>query len=179
MKPDERSELTAHWMQAQSALQAYILSCVGKFADAEDILQQVALDVSASYEKYDSSRPFIPWAMQIAKRRIADFYRKNKTAACLFEEGDLELLADAHAKLSKQQPTSGEVADLLEVCLDRLPERSRKLIDLRYRDGMKPLEISKTTGRSSGAVRVALNKIRNALARCIESATEGGRARGA
>ena len=179
MKTDDRSQLTTLWMQAQSALQAYILSSVGKFADAEDILQQVALDVSASFEKYDPARPFIPWAMQIAKRRIADFYRKNSNAVCLFEEADLERLAEAHTKLSKRQGSSGEVSDLLEACLDRLPEKSRKLIDLRYRDGLKPMEIAQTTGRSSGAIRVALNKIRNALGRCIESTTERGRASGA
>ncbi|MBX2852394.1 MAG: sigma-70 family RNA polymerase sigma factor [Phycisphaeraceae bacterium] len=179
MNPDNRSQLTTHWMQAQSALQAYILSSVGNFADSEDILQQVALDVSASFERYDPGRPFIPWAMQIAKRRIADFYRKNKNAACLFEETDLELLAQAHARLSKNEGTSGEVADLLESCLDRLPEKSRRLVDLRYRDGLKPAEIAHTTGRSGGAIRVALNKIRNALGRCIRSGTERGHARGA
>ena len=179
MEPDERLQLTALWMQAQNVLRAYILSSVGKFADAEDILQQVALDISASFHKYDPNRPFVPWAMQIAKRRIADFYRKNKNAVCLFEEADRDLLAQAHAVQSKSHGAGGEVADRLESCLDRLPDKSRKLIDLRYRDGLKPAEIAQATGRSSGAIRVALNKIRNALGRCIESANEQGGTHGA
>ena len=73
MEPNEQSQLTSHWIHAQSSIHAFILSSVGKFADSEDILQQVALDVSASFKKYDSQRPFMPWAMQIAKRRIADY----------------------------------------------------------------------------------------------------------
>lgn len=179
MKPLDQSNLTTHWMNVQAALQAYILSSVGNFADSEDILQQVALDVAASFDSYNPDLPFLPWAMQIAKRRIVDYYRRSKRAPRLFEEDDLDRLAQAHAKLAKTQTSAGEAADLLELCLNRLPDKSRRLIDLRYRDGLKPAEIAKTTGRSSGAIRVALNKIRNALGRCIESARDRGRIHGA
>lgn len=179
MQPNEKTQLTSHWMQAQSAILAYILSGVGNFADAEDILQQVALDVSASFEKYDSGRPFIPWAMQIAKRRVVDFYRSRPNAVRLLDEVDLEHLAEAHQNLATTCAPSGEVTDRLELCLNKLPQKSRKLIDLRYRDGMKPAEIAQNTGRSSGAIRVALNKIRNALQRCIMDAMEGSPPNGA
>lgn len=179
MNPDDRSQLTPLWMEAQSALLAYILSSVGNFADAEDILQQVALDASKSFDGYDPERPFIPWAMRIAKRRIADFYRRGHSGVALLEETDLDLLAEAHGRLAHDRRAGGELADLLEVCIDKLPDKSRKLIQLRYRDGLKPAEIATTVGRSGGAIRVALSKIRSALGRCIEAASEGGQAHGA
>ncbi len=169
MDSKARSQLTRLWMESQSSLLAFILSGVGNFTDAEDILQQVAHDVSVYFSKYDSARPFIPWAMVIAKRRVADYYRRNKRSIRLFDVIDLELLSEAHLAFGDQDARSGEYADQLERCIERLPERSRKLIELRYHEDLKPSAIAKYLGRSPGSIRVALSKIRSVLGDCIRS----------
>jgi RNA polymerase sigma-70 factor (ECF subfamily) len=55
---------------------AYLRRLVGR-ADAEDVLQQVFLDVWRSRDRYDPSRPLEPWIIAIAHRRAVDHLRRE------------------------------------------------------------------------------------------------------
>ena len=66
---DQKSteQLARLWTQSQSVVSSYVLSLVRDFHLAEDILQQVAVILVREFEKYDPSRPFLPWALGFAK----------------------------------------------------------------------------------------------------------------
>ena len=51
---------------------------------------------------------------------------------------------------------------------EELKGRSRRVIDLRYRRGLKSLAIAEEMALSAGAVRMLLCRVREALRRCIE-----------
>lgn len=159
-------ELTRQWIEIQPILFAYIRTSVSNYADAEDLLQVVAQDIVAKYEGYDSSRPFIGWVLWLAKSRIIDHYRKQGRDKLVFGEEALSCLATASEKLPAEASWRQEA---LDECIQKLPAKSVQLLEMRYVDDMKPQEMSEALGTTSGTVRVALTRLRKAIAQCVEA----------
>jgi len=165
-----RAELARNWMKVQPSLMAFVVASTPQFNDAEDLLQEVAAEVALRYDEYDRSRPFLPWALWIAKIKIADFYRGKRRDRLLFMGEAMDALADA---CSRVQQLMTEERDLLEYCLDQLTERSRRLLGLRYTDDLKPKQIATELGTSTGSVRVTLSRIRTTLMDCVQKRAAG------
>lgn len=165
---DEQKRMLARlWVSAQPSVSAYIWSCVSDFHAAEDLLQEVAEDVATSFEKYDQARPFIGWVLGIARFKVIDHYRKHDRDPHVFlgEPQTLESLSTAFEEIF---PEATPRREALAYCLDKLPEKSRKALEMRYELDMKPAEIAERIGTSSGVVRVMLTRIRSALSKCVE-----------
>jgi DNA-directed RNA polymerase specialized sigma24 family protein len=71
---------------------------------------------------------------------------------------------------------SGVVLDALAACMERLPTVARDLLDLRYVQGKSVREIGQETGKGYSALTMQFHRLREQLAECIMSKTEGGRA---
>jgi RNA polymerase sigma-70 factor (ECF subfamily) len=63
------------------------------------------------------------------------------------------------------------VREALSKCLEQLKGRSKRVIELRYRRGMKSSRIADEMTLSAGAVRMLLCRVRQGLRRCIERRT--------
>ena len=83
----------------------------------------------------------------------------------VFDTDTIEQIVQAHERLGDQLVVRREA---LEKCLERVPAKSRELLELRYHQGMEPKEIGPRVGMAPGAVRVSLLRIRSALRDCIE-----------
>jgi hypothetical protein len=69
---DERTrQAFTLWTQAQPTVSAYVHALVGDRAARDEVLQQVALAILEHFGSYDSERPFLPWAMTIARNAVA------------------------------------------------------------------------------------------------------------
>lgn len=168
-----RERLARSWVAAEPSVRAFVAAAVRGVADREDVLQQVALTVARRFEEYDGKRPFVAWALWLAKSRIIDFYRSQERHRLVLADGMLdrvaERLAERHGDLPRREA--------LGACLEELPQRSRDLLRLRYDDGLPIDSIAAAARLTPGSVRVTLYRIREALAACIERrlAAEGGR----
>ena len=111
-----------------------------------------------------------------AKYRILDHFRKAGRDRHVFDDTLVDALADAQMELAS---TVDHRADALEHCLGKLPPRSRRLLDLRYVDGMRPTQIADEIDSTPGSVRVMLFRVRNLLADCITRHVRMGQLRGA
>jgi RNA polymerase sigma factor (sigma-70 family) len=60
--------------------------------------------------------------------------------------------------------------DALSSCLDKLPEKARVLIELRYERGATPATVAARLSKSLESVYKALNRVHAMLASCIEQA---------
>ena len=135
-------------------------------ADADDILQEVACQIAEKYDEYDSDRPFLPWAIGVAKIKIAEHYRlQNKDVAMYF--GDyIESLSEACFRIhSYLHPYS----KALDECLKKIDTKGEQLLTYRYQDSMTPQVIADKMNTSSGTIRVMLTRLRNKLKKCMES----------
>lgn len=162
---DIRERMTRHWLASENAIRAYIAGAVHSFVDREDLLQQVALTVARRFEEFDENRPFLAWALWLAKSRIIDFYRSRDRQPHFLEDTLLEKYAEALIERQQAIPAQREA---LEHCLEKLPDRSRALVRMKYQDGLKIDQIAESIRSTPASVRVTLFRIRDALASCIE-----------
>ena len=161
-----RQRMTLHWLEAEQTVRAYIAGAVRSFADREDLRQQVALTIARRFDEFDEQRPFLAWALWIAKSRVIDFYRSQNRTPQFLSDSLLDKYADL---LVRRQEVISRRHEALEHCLEKLPDRSRALIRFRYQDGLRIEQIAETIRSTSSSVRVALYRIRNALADCIQA----------
>ncbi|MFM7059515.1 MAG: sigma-70 family RNA polymerase sigma factor [Planctomycetota bacterium] len=160
-----RERMTRHWLSAETAIRAYIAGAVRAFADREDLLQQVALTVARRFEEYDEQRPFLAWALWLARSRIIDFYRTQNRHPQLLSE---ELLHRYAEGLVQRQDVIPQRREALQECLEKLPERSRTLIRMKYQDGLRIDRIAELLRSTPASVRVSLFRLRESLAECIQ-----------
>ena len=153
-------------MQAEPAVHAYVFAAVQRFQDAEDVVQQVALAAARRFDEYDGSRPFIAWVLWLAKSKIVDHYRAQGRQKLVFSES---LLDQTASRLVERQAADRAGAAALERCVEKLPPKSRRLLDLRYVDDASMESIAQAIDSTAGSVRVMLFRIRNLLADCIKA----------
>ncbi|MEK7951159.1 sigma-70 family RNA polymerase sigma factor [Luteolibacter soli] len=163
---DARERLTRHWLESEPAVRAYVFAAVRAFHDAEDVVQQVALTVARRFEEYDEKRPFVGWALWLAKSRVIDHFRKQGRDRLVFSETLLDQMADA---LVQRQPEGSARQAAMERCIAKLPEKSRQLLELRYEEGSSMERVAAAVDSTAAAVRVMLFRIRNLLAGCIQT----------
>ena len=161
----KREEFAQNWLEAEPSVSAYVFASISGFHDAEDVVQRIAQELARRFDEYDSGRPFVAWALWISKSRVIDFYRAQGRAQVVFSDELLGRLADT---IASQADGRSRRREALEACLDELPPRSRRLLDLRYVEELSAEETAREIGSTSGSVRVLLSRVRTVLAGCIE-----------
>jgi len=166
MQQENTEQLARLWTQSQSVVGAYILSLVRDFHVAEDILQQVAVVLVREFEKYDAARPFLPWAMGIAKNVVL----KSRRDMARDSGGllDQELVDRVQAAFEEQSEGWVAVRQALRACLEKQSKRMLEVLRWRYAYDLKPQEVAHRMGVTSGAVRVMLHRARAGLRECID-----------
>jgi RNA polymerase sigma-70 factor (ECF subfamily) len=161
-------------MKHRTALYAYVLSGVRNHADAEDVLQNVSLAVVQSYEQLRDTEAFLPWSLEIARRRMLEHYRRSRRLRSLDPEL-LEQLAEAAIRVEAREPASNHQA-ALQACLEGLPPTSRTLMLERYEGSAGGIaELAARLQRTVQSVYAQIKRIKVALRQCVERrlATEG------
>lgn len=161
----KREQFTNHWLDAEPSVSAYVFASITGFHDAEDTVQRIAQELARRFDEYDEHRPFVGWALWIAKSRVIDFYRAQDRTRIVLSDELLGQLADT---IDKQADSRSNRREALESCLDELPPKSRQLVHLRYVEELSATEMAQKTGSTSGSVRVLLSRVRSVLASCIE-----------
>lgn len=164
LEADRRAELALLWSRSQHLVEAFIRTAVVHAHDRDDVLQETAKQAALHFDRYDPERPFANWAVGIARHKVQELRRRGKRDAVALGHQTLDLMADGFARVKDE---SADRVDALEHCMDQLQTRHRKLLGLRYTDGMSVAKIADEVGSRPNTVSVSLYKIRAALADCI------------
>jgi RNA polymerase sigma factor (sigma-70 family) len=151
--------------EALDARLARFFACLGvPAAERDDLIQESCLRVYRAAAGYDPRRPFMPWALTIARRAMLNWRRARKPT--------VELDETRHLPASPPAPAGD--GDVWELARRRLPPAACELLWLRYGEGFTPAEIAAMTRRTPVHVRVLLHRARAALGQALAS---DGRAR--
>jgi RNA polymerase sigma-70 factor, ECF subfamily len=152
---DRRPEALALVMQAHGrTLLGYLTGLLRDRATAEDVLQQVLLEVWQRAPSYDPERAgLLTWVLTIAKSRALDELRRRVP-----EPVDPSIMAE-QAALSR--PTDGDPERMLEqwriaALLERLPRNEASLLRLRFYEDLTQTEIAARTGISVGTIKTRM-----------------------
>ena len=168
----EQERFMRLWTDAQPAVVNYLHAMVRDPVVAKDLVQETALVLFRRFGDYDGQRPFLAWALGVAKMQVLGLHRDGARSFVTFDTELFEKFTEGWAEVA---PTASEQSAALEVCLERLPARPRQMVRLRYFDEMNSEEIAQRLGAKSAAVRVALQRIREQLRVCIEQQMRLGR----
>lgn len=135
--------------------------------DVEDIVQDVLLSVHSVRHTYDPGRPFLPWLMTIAARRIADAARRVYARAA--NEATVEVMPETFA--GDETKTFEQVSDdqeLVRSALMALPTGQRQAIELMKLQGLSLQEASKQTGKSIASLKVTVHRAMKAMRQALK-----------
>jgi RNA polymerase sigma-70 factor, ECF subfamily len=142
--------------QVEPYVRSIAARCFNRPIDVEDVVQDVLLTVHTIRNTYDPKRPFGPWLVAIANRRIIDRLRRHTRQKSREIElaAEHETFPDATANLDNA--TSAELA--LIGAIDRLPPDQREAIKMLKLKEMSLKEASQASGRSIAALKVATHR---------------------
>ncbi len=143
------SDLFAHL----NSVYAYVVRRIGPVAVAEDICSEVFAD--AINAKRPKGAP-LPWLYGIARRKIADSYRKRK----IRRENPLDHAYNVASLSTHDQLLQEENALKVRSLVDGLHPDQREAILLFYVEDLTARQISESMGRSERAINSLLQRAR-------------------
>ena len=141
-------------------LRSLAARCFKDPSDVEDAVQDVLLTVHVVRHAYDPSRPFGPWLLAIANRRIIDRLRRQTRAKLR----DIALTADPVTFSGDQANLPPRVEEsllneaALHEAIENLPPDQRQAVKLLKLKEMSLKEAALTSGRSVAALKVATHR---------------------
>ena len=143
-------------------LRYYLRKMLGGSADAaEDVLQDVWLDVVRGVGRLADPGAFPTWVYRIARNRAARLLRRRRPEVRPLT--DLDPADDADTG-----DFAAEDAERIHAALNDLPAEHREVLVLRFLEEMSYEEIARVVGGPLGTVRSRLHYAKRALRRILE-----------
>ncbi|PZO10031.1 MAG: RNA polymerase subunit sigma-70 [Lysobacteraceae bacterium] len=145
----------------QSTVTSIALAIVRDVATSEDIAQEAFLSAWQNLRKLNNPASFLPWLRQITRNLARDHLRgqvqRRSTTGDI--EAALAAVADPHPGPPDRLALAQEEAAAADV-IDRLPEESREVLLLYYREGQSSRQVASLLGLQDAAVRKRLSRAR-------------------
>lgn len=170
---DDRDTFLRTLLAHEADLRAFIGSLVRDRHAREDVFQDVAVTLWQEADRYDPTRSFGAWARGIAANKILQRRREDRRFPVVFSPETVQAVLQAFDRTEHDAPGRAEA---LTECLKQLPEEPRRLLALKYEEGLHADQIAQRVGRTLDAVYRALSRIRAALEECVRRrmAIDGG-----
>ena len=153
----------------QRRIYAYIRAQVLSSADADDVLQDVTTVLWRKFEQYRPGSDFVRWACRVARLEVLAYHRHRKRMCSIFSDEVVDVVAEKVLELAENATVRAEA---LDGCVELLPPRDRKLLDLKYQLSQSVKQIAHDVHRSESAIYKALQRIHDDLYDCIENKIE-------
>lgn len=153
----------------QQSLFRYLLSMTGDKDFAEEIMQETFI---VTYKKVTSGTHidnFSAWLRSVARNLVMSEKRKSKRLRFVRMQHVQLVLDNLHAnEVDSSRDVLKEQINALNMCLKKLKNRIREMLELYYDESLNSREIAERMGQRPDSVRHALSKARNVLLRCVE-----------
>ena len=145
----------AHFFDAYfERVYGYLRRLVPDEHQAEDLTQDVFLQVHRALSSYDPTRDPRPWLFTIATNKLRDHWRARPAGGELsLDDEELGLGARAVEVPPEAAASEEELATRVRAAIDALPAGLRATVLLRVYEGLPFEEIARILGRNEVAVR--------------------------
>jgi RNA polymerase sigma-70 factor (ECF subfamily) len=142
----------------------------GNHADAEDIAQEVFIKVYRSLDRFRQDAQLTSWLYRIVMNACIDHRRRQRpgNTAPFGDEAEIKMLnTPEETPGPEDRAYAGELGQVLEAEVGRLPEGQRIVFIMRHHQGLKLCEIAEALGLAEGTVKrqlhAAIHRLRRAL----------------
>ncbi|RPD96704.1 sigma-70 family RNA polymerase sigma factor [Aureibaculum marinum] len=159
----------------------YTVTRVNNHEQAKDLVQETFFSALKAAENYRGQASERTWLISILKRKIIDHYRKinsKKGKAELkvnfYEEGDKkgswleERVPQLWDNKVENDIENTELKDVLNKCIDNLPDKYRTVFILKNVEHFQTEEICNEMGITSSNLWVIIHRARHQLRKCLE-----------
>jgi RNA polymerase sigma-70 factor (ECF subfamily) len=151
---------TAH----EAHLRAFVRALVPSVADANDVMQEAAVQLWHKFGEFRPGTDFRAWAFSVVRFKVLSWHRDLARERCVLGTEAIELLAaDAAARADGLE----DRREALRHCLQKLPEADRRLVDAVYESDTAINDVAREAGRTAMALYKQLHRVRLALAQCV------------
>jgi RNA polymerase sigma-70 factor, ECF subfamily len=145
---------------------ALVLRIVQQASTAEEVVQDVFLQLWRNARRYDTRRgPFVPWLMALARNRALDHLRLKSERQRRREDQTEELPPVIEVPQFETALDEKRRAERVRAIMGSLNPQQKKVIELAYFEGLSHTEIAETLKEPLGTVK---SWIRNGLLRLKE-----------
>lgn len=133
----------------------------------EDIAQQVFLEFMAKESKWDLSQDARPLLATMTRHVAMRLWRERTRQ----QPDVVQKLADHIRQLAEERESPPRYEDEIRVlrsCLQKLPDKSRELVELYYYNDVGTPQIAEQINMKADTVCRALSRVREKLRECIE-----------
>lgn len=180
----ERAAFATLYQRTSAHLLGVVLRIQRDRAHAEDILQEIYINVWRAAGSFDAaqSQP-MTWLTSIARNRAIDSLRRRQTqpqlvSTTLGDAGADEADDDAYAQHADESDGPLELlsrasdARSLEACMQVLSPAQRHSVALAFYDGLSHAEVAQHLRQPLGTVKSWLRRALTALKTCLDSAAQ-------
>ncbi len=166
----ERDDFAERIVRNQRRIFAYIVTLLADRDDAEDVFQSTCLILWKKWEEFDRRRDFFSWACGVAHNEVRNLLRRKRPDRLRLSEDVMARVAETRLKADKFL----EMRSLyLALCLEKLAEGQRRLVELCYLGDRSIKAIAEEMDISPAALTMRLQRIRKLLFECMDAAVKG------
>ncbi len=155
--PDALSQLYDRY---NGILKALILRVIHNEAEADDLLQEIFMEIWNQAKNFSSQKGKpLGWMVTLARRRAIDGLRKKQAYARAEErlQNETEQQPDAWAhNATEEEIVLSDTRELIRKVIAGLPPAQQQAIDLAFFKGMSQREIAAKTNTPLGTVKTRL-----------------------
>ncbi len=146
-------------------IKGFILGLIPDFSETEDILQEVFMMITRQADEFELGTNFLAWAHAIARLKVKESYRRQKRLPYLLSNEVMQTLSEV---VPEDEGIWERRHQALAGCLDAIAPKARRIMELRYVQGLVPSDIAEAISWSVGAVNVQLARSRKYLRECSQ-----------
>lgn len=149
-------------------LYRFAVKRLGDATEAEDVVQDVFLEVHRCLASWEGRSALLTWMFGIAHHQLCRRFRRKTPIGVPIEQ------LEARAPKAPQGCSEGRVdaARILDVCADALDEdvssAQQEIFDLYYGKNRSTKVIAKELGKSNQAIKISLFRTRRAMEARLE-----------
>lgn len=155
--------LTSH----QSRLYSFILSLLFDPDQAEYVLQQTNTVLWQKASEFELGTNFVAWSFRVAHFQVLAQRTTLTRDRLVFDD---ELLHQVAGVATADDSVFLKRQRQLRLCLEQLSEPQRKLIRTRYSEGATLATVAEAVGKSIGAIKQSLFRVRSIVIDCVNAA---------
>lgn len=146
---------------------SYFIKRIGNQSDAEDLTSEVFLYCFNNFNTYDPLKSSVAtWLYLVAKSRFYNYCRDRKQIEDI--DNYSNIIEDTN-NLVERAVYLSELRTQLNEALNELTERQKKIVVMKYFEGMNAEEIATILDTNANNVRVQLSKALKRLRTVMES----------
>ncbi|MDR2446801.1 MAG: sigma-70 family RNA polymerase sigma factor [Treponema sp.] len=133
-----------------------------------DVVSDILLKIFNKLHKYNQLYSLSTWVYNIAKNHVLDLYRKNDKLSLLVSNEEIDEQTISGNENFVDEILRKDIAKRCRRCIESLDEKYKRLVFLRYYEGLNSKEIAIIEGTPHSTIRQRLMIVKSHLKKLLE-----------